>query len=64
VIRYNIIHAEPVLAGQPSEATLSLERASDLALVLAYVISVCLYLHILSAFVLASTWTLSLTRTS
>ncbi len=52
VIRFNIKHAEPVLAGDPPEATLSLERASDLALVLAYVISVCLYLHILSAFVL------------
>jgi hypothetical protein len=52
VIRFNIKHAEPVLAGAPGEATLSLERASDLALVLAYVISVCLYLHILSAFVL------------
>ena len=53
VIRFNIAHAEPVLADSPGEATLSLERASDLALVLAYVISVCLYLHILSAFVLA-----------
>ncbi len=52
VIRFNIKHAEPVLAGTPGEATLSFERASDLALVLAYVISVCLYLHILSAFVL------------
>lgn len=52
VIRFNIKHAEPVLAGDPPEATLSLERASDLALVLAYVISVCLYLHILAAFVL------------
>jgi hypothetical protein len=52
VIRFNIKHAEPILAGTPSEATLSLERISDLALVLAYVISVCLYLHILSAFVL------------
>jgi hypothetical protein len=52
VIRFNIKHAEPVLAGTPGEATLSLERCSDLALVLAYVISVCLYLHILSAFVL------------
>ncbi|MEE9478973.1 MAG: hypothetical protein V3V34_00445 [Kiloniellales bacterium] len=52
VIRYNIANAEPVLAGTPSEATLSLERCSDLALILAYVISVCLYLHILSAFVL------------
>ncbi|MGI9309785.1 MAG: hypothetical protein ACR2P6_11020 [Gammaproteobacteria bacterium] len=52
VIRFNIRHAEPILADNPPEATLSLERASDLALVLAYVISVCLYLHILSAFVL------------
>jgi len=53
VIRFNIKHAEPVLAATPGEATLSFERSSDLALVLAYVISVCLYLHILSAFVLA-----------
>jgi hypothetical protein len=52
VIRYNINHVEPVLADKPSEMTLSMERASDLALILAYVISVCLYLHILSAFVL------------
>jgi hypothetical protein len=52
VIRFNIRHAEPALAAQPSEATLSFERASDLALVLAYVISVCLYIHILAAFVL------------
>ncbi len=42
VIRFNIRHAEPVLAGTPSEGTLSLERSSDFALVLAYVISVCL----------------------
>ena len=54
VIRYNIIHVEPVLADHPSEATQSLERTSDIALVLAYVISVCLYLHILSSFVLGS----------
>ena len=52
VIRFNIRHAEPVLAATPGEVTLSFERSSDLALVLAYVISVCLYLHILSAFVL------------
>jgi hypothetical protein len=52
VIRFNIKNAEPVLAGQPGEATLALERSSDLALVIAYVVSVCLYLHILSAFVL------------
>jgi len=54
VIRYNITYAEPVLAEKPSEATLSFERASDLALVFAYIISVCLYLHILSSFVLVS----------
>ena len=54
VIRYNIVHTEPILADKPPEATLSLERTSDLALVLAYVISVCLYLHILSSFVLGS----------
>ncbi len=51
---HNITYAEPVLADKPSEATLSFERASDLALVLAYIISVCLYLHILSSFVLGS----------
>jgi len=54
VIRFNIRHAEPVLAASPGEATLSFERSSDLALILAYVISVCLYLHILSSFVLGS----------
>jgi hypothetical protein len=54
VIRYNIKHAEPVLANKPPEVTLSFERASDFALVAAYVISVCLYLHILSSFVLGS----------
>ncbi len=52
IIRYNIANAEPVLANHPPEVTLALERSSDLAVVLAYVISVSLYLHILSAFVL------------
>jgi len=52
VIRFNIKHAEPVLAGAPGETTLSFERCSDFALVIAYVISVSLYLHILSSFVL------------
>jgi len=53
VIRYNINNAEPVLsAGKPPKAILFLERTSDFALILAYVISVTLYLHILSAFVL------------
>lgn len=54
VIRFNIRHAEPALAQGPKESTLAFERSSDLALVLAYVISVCLYLHILSSFVLGS----------
>ena len=52
VIRYNIEHAEPVLAGTPDKTTLSLEWASDIALVAAYIVSVCLYIHILAAFVL------------
>jgi hypothetical protein len=53
VIRHNIAHAEPVLAnGTASEGTVLLERASDLALVAAYVISVCLYISIMAAFLL------------
>ncbi len=52
VIRFNIRYAEPVLAGTPPESTQSLERTSDLALIVAYIVSVCLYLHILSSFVL------------
>ena len=52
VIRFNIAHAEPALAAKPKESTLSFERSSDLALILAYIISVCLYLHILSSFAL------------
>jgi len=51
VIRHNIEHAEPVLAEGEHEVVLSLERFSDLTLVLAYVISVCLYLQIMSSFV-------------
>ncbi|WGL15562.1 hypothetical protein PVT68_12355 [Microbulbifer bruguierae] len=54
VIRFNIRRAEPALANSPKKSTFAFERCSDLALVLAYVISVCLYLHILSAFVLGS----------
>ena len=52
VIRFNIRHAEPALAEGHHEVVLSLERISDLALVPAYVISVCLYLEILSSFLL------------
>jgi hypothetical protein len=53
VVRYNIKNVEPVLATSPAKSTFYFQRLSDMALVLAYIISVCLYLHILSAFVLA-----------
>ncbi len=52
IIRFNILNAEPVLESNPGEALLSLERGSDLALIVAYIISVSLYLHILSSFLL------------
>ena len=52
VIRYNIKNVEPILKANPAKSTFYFQRLSDLALVLAYIISVCLYLHILSAFVL------------
>ncbi|NRB36962.1 MAG: hypothetical protein HRU20_00680 [Pseudomonadales bacterium] len=54
MIRFNIRHVEPALQDNPAKTTLTFQRLSDLALILAYVISVCLYLHILSAFVLTS----------
>jgi hypothetical protein len=53
VIRFNIRHAEPVLAtGAASARVARHERTANLALVLAYAISVCLYIHILAAFLL------------
>lgn len=52
VIRFNIVNAEPVLASSPARNVLLFERASDFSIVLAYIISVCLYLNIMSAFVL------------
>ena len=53
VIRFNIRHVEPVLAGADAPHRLRmLERSSDAALVLAYVVSVCLYVNILAAFLL------------
>ena len=53
VIRFNIRHAEPLLAaGTISERAARNERLANLALVLAYAISVCLYIHILAAFLL------------
>ena len=53
VIRYNIRHAEPLLENnQVPKRTRYYEGASDLALVVAYVISVCLYINILASFLL------------
>jgi len=53
VIRFNIRYAEPALEKpQDHKITLGFERFSDIALVLAYIISISLYLRILSAFVL------------
>ena len=52
VIRFNILNVEPLLTkGLPSK-TAWLEKASDISLIIAYIVSVSLYLHILSAFVL------------
>jgi hypothetical protein len=52
VIRFNILNVEPLLSkGLPHKAVL-LEKASDISLIIAYIVSVSLYLHILSAFVL------------
>jgi hypothetical protein len=53
VIRFNIRHAEPLLEkGDVPARTEHLEHASDIALVGAYVISVCLYINILASFFL------------
>lgn len=53
VIRFNIRHVEPLSeAGTIPAKTLRNERVANFALVLAYAISVCLYIHILAAFLL------------
>ena len=53
VIRSNIARVEPLLhSGRASALTVNLERAADIALVPAYVISVTLYLRILSSYAL------------
>ncbi len=53
VIRFNIKNVEPLLANdQVPKRTKLHERASDLALVAAYIISVCLYINILASFLL------------
>lgn len=52
VIRHNITIIEPALAKDPPRLAVLLEQASNYALIFAYVLSICLYLHILAAFVL------------
>jgi hypothetical protein len=53
VIRYNIRYAEPLIEGsKASHHTTLFERVSDVALVAAYAISVCLYLKIMASFLL------------
>ena len=53
VIRFNIRHAEPLLETATASARVNrYERTANLALVLAYAISVSLYIHILAAFLL------------
>lgn len=52
VIRHNITIIEPALRRDPPQSAVLLERASTYALIFAYVLSICLYLHILAAFAL------------
>lgn len=53
VIRFNIRHAEPVIKdGTAPHVAMFFEKTSDLALMLAYSISVCLYIKILASFLL------------
>lgn len=58
VIRFNITRAEPLIDSRKAlRETLLFERLSDFALVPAYTISVCLYLRILSSFMLSGVGT-------
>jgi len=53
VIRFNIRNAEPLMEdGTAPHRAIMFEKTSDLALVVAYAISVCLYIRILAAFLL------------
>lgn len=52
VIRFNIAHAEALIGTPDYRITTVVDRFSDATIVLAYVISIALYLHILSAFLL------------
>jgi len=52
VVRHNILCAERTLEAGQKRLAVMLERFSSIALVAAYIVSVCLYIHIMSAFVL------------
>jgi hypothetical protein len=54
IVRHNILCAEPALILGSKRLTVGVERLSDVALVAAYIVSICLYIHILSTFVLVS----------
>ena len=49
-IRHNILHVEPLIDRQPPRPVATLERLSDLALSLAYFVSVAYYLNLFAAF--------------
>tara|TARA_R110002124_G_scaffold284531_1_gene461916 strand:- start:539 stop:1753 length:1215 start_codon:yes stop_codon:yes gene_type:complete len=49
-IRHNIVHVEPELETGASRGVRIIERASELALAIAYFVSVAYYLHLFAAF--------------
>lgn len=49
-IRHNILHVEPEIESGASRPVRVIERASELALALAYFVSVAYYLHLFAAF--------------
>ncbi len=49
-IRHNIVHVEPAFLDHPTPLVARLERASELALSLAYFVSVAYYLNLFAAF--------------
>jgi len=55
VIRFNILHTEPILLnGQATKLHRFTEQVSDIAVFIAYLISVAFYLRLMSAFLLKS----------
>jgi hypothetical protein len=55
IIRFNIVHAEALLARSDAPVHLvTLQRVSDLTLALAYVVSVAFYVRLLASFVLGA----------